>query len=107
MDTVLQRRAVSDQVQTEPGALALSPHRRVGKPDLRHQRQPAKLGQHPAIDLVGLAGKRRQPLHLDRILIVSRTQLERVLREYVAYYNTHRPHRSLEQQPPLVETDPV
>jgi putative transposase len=44
---------------------------------------------------------------LDRILIVSRTHLERVLREYVAYYNTHRPHRSLEQQPPLVETDPV
>ena len=43
---------------------------------------------------------------LDRILIVSRTHLERVLREYVAYYNTHRPHRSLEQQPPL-ETDPV
>jgi hypothetical protein len=44
---------------------------------------------------------------LDRILIVSRTHLERVLREYVAYYNTHRPHRALEQQPPLVETAPV
>jgi putative transposase len=44
---------------------------------------------------------------LDRILIVSRTHLERVLREYVAYYNTHRPHRSLEQQPPVVATAPV
>jgi transposase InsO family protein len=44
---------------------------------------------------------------LDRILIVSRTHLERVLLEYVAHYNTHRPHRSLEQQPPLLETDPV
>ena len=44
---------------------------------------------------------------LDRILIVSRTHLEAVLREYVAYYNTHRPHRSLEQQPPLVDTDSV
>ena len=44
---------------------------------------------------------------LDRILIVSRTHLERVLREYVAYYNTHRPHRSLEQRPPLGETAPV
>ncbi len=44
---------------------------------------------------------------LDRIVIVSRTHLERVLREYVAYYNTHRPHRSLEQQPPIVETVPV
>jgi putative transposase len=30
---------------------------------------------------------------LDRILIVSRRQLETVLREYVAYYNTHRPHQ--------------
>ena len=44
---------------------------------------------------------------LDRILIVSRRQLETVLREYVAYYNTHRPHRSLEQQSPLAETVPV
>jgi putative transposase len=44
---------------------------------------------------------------LDRILIVSRRQLETVLRKYVAYYNTHRPHRSLEQQPPLVKTAPI
>jgi transposase InsO family protein len=44
---------------------------------------------------------------LDRILIVSRSRLETVLREYVAYYNTHRPHRSLEQQPPLVKTAPT
>jgi hypothetical protein len=44
---------------------------------------------------------------LDRILIVSRRQLETVLREYVAYYNTHRPHRSLDQQPPLVKTAPI
>jgi putative transposase len=44
---------------------------------------------------------------LDRILIVSRRQLQTVLREYVAYYNTHRPHRSLAQQPPLVKTAPI
>jgi transposase InsO family protein len=44
---------------------------------------------------------------LDRILIVSRRHLERVLREYAAHYNTHRPHRSLEQQPPLLETPPA
>jgi putative transposase len=43
---------------------------------------------------------------LDRILIVSRRQLETVLREYVAYYNTHRPHRSLNQQPPLLKAKP-
>jgi putative transposase len=40
---------------------------------------------------------------LDRILIVSRKHLEAVLREYVAYNNTHRPHRSLLQQPPLLK----
>ena len=44
---------------------------------------------------------------LDRILIVSRRQLETVLREYVTYYNTHRPHRSLEQQPPLPKPTPI
>ena len=44
---------------------------------------------------------------LDRILIVSRRQLETVLREYVAYYNTHRPHRSLDRHPPLLKTRPV
>jgi hypothetical protein len=38
---------------------------------------------------------------LDRILIVSRGHLEQVLREYVAHHNTHRPHRALEQQPPV------
>jgi hypothetical protein len=37
---------------------------------------------------------------LDRTLIFSHKHLERVLREYSAHYNTHRPHRSLEQQPP-------
>jgi putative transposase len=44
---------------------------------------------------------------LDRILIVSRTHLERVLREYVAYYNRHRPQRTLEQRPPLLKPAPV
>jgi transposase InsO family protein len=37
---------------------------------------------------------------LDRILIVNRRQLERVLRVYAAHYNRHRPHRSLSLQPP-------
>jgi putative transposase len=37
---------------------------------------------------------------LDRILIVSRRQLEHVLDVYTAHYNRHRPHRSLSLQPP-------
>jgi putative transposase len=43
---------------------------------------------------------------LDRILILSRTHLETVLREYVAYYNAHRPHRSLDQQSPIPKMGP-
>ena len=38
---------------------------------------------------------------LDRMLIFHRRQLEVVLAEYVDHYNGHRPHRSLEQAPPL------
>jgi putative transposase len=38
---------------------------------------------------------------LDRTLIVGRRHLEMVLSEYVAHYNQHRPHRSLDQGPPL------
>jgi len=37
---------------------------------------------------------------LDRTLIWNRPQLERLLREYVEHYNTHRPHRTLGQRAP-------
>jgi transposase InsO family protein len=37
---------------------------------------------------------------LDRTLVWNRGQLERLLRDYVEHYNTHRPHRSLEQRTP-------
>src|ERR1019366_4670624 len=38
---------------------------------------------------------------LDRMLIFTRRQLALVLAEYVDHYNTHRPHRSLDQTTPL------
>jgi putative transposase len=38
---------------------------------------------------------------LDRILIISQGHLDRVLREYVAHHNSHRPHRALQQEPPI------
>jgi transposase InsO family protein len=38
---------------------------------------------------------------LDRILIFTRSHLEVVLGEFVDHYNSHRPHRSLDQTPPL------
>ena len=37
---------------------------------------------------------------LDRLLIVGRRHLEQVLRVYLGHYNTHRPHRSLDQRAP-------
>jgi putative transposase len=37
---------------------------------------------------------------LDRILIVGRRHLERVVRVYVRHYNEHRPHRALGLVPP-------
>ncbi len=45
---------------------------------------------------------------LDRTLIFHRRQLQRVLVDYLAHYNGHRPHRALDQQAPLLmEMRPV
>jgi putative transposase len=38
---------------------------------------------------------------LDRMLIFHERQLLRVLTEYETHYNTHRPHRALDQQAPI------
>jgi len=35
---------------------------------------------------------------LDRLLILNRHHLERVLPDYVHHYNAHRPHHSLDQR---------
>jgi len=43
---------------------------------------------------------------LDRLLIVSRRHLERVVRVYAQHYNGHRPHRALAQRPPLATQPP-
>jgi putative transposase len=39
---------------------------------------------------------------LDRLLVVNRRHLDRVLCAYIDHYNTHRPHRSLNQRPPAL-----
>ena len=47
---------------------------------------------------------------LDRTIVWNQRQLERVVVDYIEHYNTHRPHRSLKQRPPLppstAEPDP-
>ncbi|MEX0664496.1 MAG: integrase core domain-containing protein [Acidimicrobiia bacterium] len=43
----------------------------------------------------------------DRTLIWNRRQLEQQLRDYIEHYNTHRPHRSLDQRAPdIIEESP-
>jgi transposase InsO family protein len=43
---------------------------------------------------------------LDQLLIVGERHLRLVLGEYGDHYNTHRPHRALNQNPPTGRTDP-
>jgi putative transposase len=43
---------------------------------------------------------------LDRLLILSRRQLDRVLRVYVRHYNEQRPHRALDLQAPDPRSTP-
>jgi transposase InsO family protein len=44
---------------------------------------------------------------LDRILITSERHLRLVLSEYADHYNTHRPHRALQQAPPAGRPHPL
>ena len=44
---------------------------------------------------------------LDRLLILGRRHLERVVHVYAQHYNEHRPHRSLAQRAPLAKPPPM
>jgi hypothetical protein len=54
------------------------------------------------LELIVLRGRREgaNEIELLRLLIVGRRHLERALQIYVEHYNTHRPHRSLDQCAP-------
>ena len=89
---LLQARAMTDKMQTPARPLALSAHARVRQPDRRHEIAAGKLGQHPGVDPVGLAGERRQSLHLLRIgdLDLPARQLEPVVHETRAVHRLDR-----------------
>jgi len=38
---------------------------------------------------------------LDKLLIINEGHLRRVIKEYVAHYNQHRPHQGIDQQSPI------
>lgn len=42
---------------------------------------------------------------LDKLLIISQVHLRRVMREYVEFFNTARPHQGIDQQIPIPQTD--
>jgi len=66
--------------------------------DIRIIRTPVRAPRANAIAERFIGTLRRECL--DHLLITGPRHLEVVLREYVQQFNTHRPHRSLDQQPP-------
>ena len=44
---------------------------------------------------------------MDRLLVFNQRHLTRVLSEYQAHHNGHRPHRSLDQRPPNGHAEPA
>jgi hypothetical protein len=95
VDTILQRAAVTNQVQAKARQLALAADRRIGQPDRRHQIALREQREHPRIDLVGLAGQRRQPFDLLRVRDqhLPAVLFERVVHEARTVHRlNHSPH---------------
>jgi transposase InsO family protein len=72
--------------------------------DIRIIRTPVRAPRANAIAERWIGTVRRECL--DRLLITGRRHLAVVLQEYLAHYNTHRPHRSLGQHPPAGRIPP-
>jgi putative transposase len=72
--------------------------------DIRIIRTPVQAPRANAIVERWIGTLRRECL--DHLLITGRRHLAAVLREFVEHYNTHRPHRSLDQHPPARPTSP-
>jgi len=72
--------------------------------DIRVIRTPVRAPRANAIAERFIGTLRRECL--DHLLITGPRHLEVVLREYVQHFETHRPHRSLDQRPPAGDTPP-
>ena len=73
--------------------------------DIRVVRTPFRAPRANAIAERWIGTLRRECL--DYMLITGRRHLAAVLREFVEHYNTHRPHRSLDQHPPARPNTPA
>ena len=67
--------------------------------DIRIIRTPVRAPRANAIAERFIGTLRRECL--DHILITGPRHLDIVLRDYVQHFNAHRPHRSLDQRPPM------
>jgi putative transposase len=72
--------------------------------DIRIIRTPVRAPRANAIAERFIGTLRRECL--DQLLITGPRHLAVVMREYLAHYNAHRPHRSLDQRPPAGRTIP-
>ena len=72
--------------------------------DIRIIRTPVRAPRANAIAERFIGTLRRECL--DHLLITGPGHLAAVLKEYIAHYNAHRPHRSLHQHPPAGRTPP-
>ena len=72
--------------------------------DIRIIRTPTRAPRANAIAERFIGTLRRECL--DHLLITGPRHLDIVLREYAQHFNTHRPHRSLDQHPPAGSTPP-
>jgi len=72
--------------------------------DIRIIRTPVRAPRANAIAERFIGTLRRECL--DHLLITGPRHLTLVLQEYIEHYNTRRPHRSLDQQPPTGATPP-
>jgi transposase InsO family protein len=72
--------------------------------DIRVIRTPVRAPRANAIAERFIGTLRRECL--DQLLITGRRHLAAVLREYMRHYNSHRPHRSLDQRPPVGDAPP-
>ena len=72
--------------------------------DIRIIRTPVRAPRANAIAERWIGTLRRECL--DHLLITGPRHLAAVLQEYIEHYNTHRPHRSLDQHPPAGRTPP-